>query len=69
MLVTITADVAKERTFKPVQSMRFFRCKKVTYLWDEDSSLFYPLRGLDHNVDTATFHQQVRLRIFVAEFI
>ena len=51
-----TAGATTNR-FKTVQSVRFFRCKKVTYLWDEEGSMFYPLKGLDHNTDTGLYHQ------------
>ena len=51
--------------FKTVNSVRFFRCKKVTYLWDDESGIFYPMRGLDHNTDTGMFHQQVHSVLFI----
>ena len=35
---------------------RYFRCKKLTYVWDEDDSVFYPLRGLDSEVPVSAFH-------------
>ena len=35
---------------------RYFRCKKLTYVWDEGDSVFYPLRGLDSEVPVSAFH-------------
>ncbi len=47
--------------FRRVASYRFFRCQKVTYIWDESSSRFYANHGLDVRAPLSLFHQQVGL--------
>ena len=39
-------------------SLRLFRCKKLSYVWDEDREEFLKLCGLDRDVSTAELHQQ-----------
>jgi cation-transporting ATPase 13A3/4/5 len=39
-------------------SLRVFRCKKLTYVWDEDRGEFLKLCSLDRDVSTAALHQQ-----------
>jgi cation-transporting ATPase 13A3/4/5 len=39
-------------------SLRVFRCKKLSYVWDEDRGEFLKLCGLDRDVSTAELHQQ-----------
>ena len=48
-------------TFKILHSLRLFFCKKETYLWDEELKSFYLLKGLDFNVPTDQFYQQMAL--------
>lgn len=43
--------------FKKVQSIVFFTCKKLTYIWDPERTEFLKLRGLDVDVFTSTLHQ------------
>ena len=37
---------------------RFFRNKKVTFIWDPDSHSFFELNMLDNNVQLSFYHQQ-----------
>jgi cation-transporting ATPase 13A3/4/5 len=39
-------------------SLRLFRCKKLSYIWDEDHGEFLKLCGLDRDISTAALHQQ-----------
>jgi cation-transporting ATPase 13A3/4/5 len=38
--------------------LRVFRCKKLSYVWDEDRGEFLKLCGLDRDISTAALHQQ-----------
>ncbi|BES87473.1 cation-transporting atpase [Nesidiocoris tenuis] len=44
-------------TFKEMEEIRMFTCKKVKYIWDPDESSFFRLRGLDWEVSASTLHQ------------
>ncbi|KAJ1522556.1 hypothetical protein ONE63_001742 [Megalurothrips usitatus] len=56
-------------TFKEVECLRAFRCKKIHYVWDWDKNEFQQLQGLDsghgqlQGVSTATLHQQKGLSL------
>ncbi|XP_044001966.1 polyamine-transporting ATPase 13A3 isoform X2 [Aphidius gifuensis] len=43
--------------FKQVSSILTFKCKKVTYIWDNERSEFMKLIGLDNDVLLSTLHQ------------
>ncbi|XP_014273142.1 polyamine-transporting ATPase 13A3 [Halyomorpha halys] len=49
--------------FRDMENIRMFNCKKMTYIWDPDQSVFYKLRGLDCNVTSSVLHQQKGLSI------
>lgn len=40
------------------ESVRYFMCKKLRYIWDPQMGNFLPLRGLDMNVPSSTLHHQ-----------
>lgn len=42
--------------FKELDQLLLFRCKKVTYIWDEDKHEFVRLAGLDQNVCADVLH-------------
>ncbi|KAJ4431250.1 hypothetical protein ANN_19847 [Periplaneta americana] len=44
--------------FKELPVLRLFRCKKLSYVWDDDRGEFLKLRGLDRDITTAGLHQQ-----------
>ncbi|XP_063707485.1 polyamine-transporting ATPase 13A3 isoform X3 [Culicoides brevitarsis] len=44
--------------FKYTDSVRYFICKKLRYIWDPQMGTFLPLRGLDMNVPSTTLHHQ-----------
>lgn len=44
--------------FPDIDSLRLFKCKQLRYIWDEESSAFVKLHGLDENVPAALLHQQ-----------
>ncbi|XP_049844952.1 polyamine-transporting ATPase 13A3 isoform X1 [Schistocerca gregaria] len=44
-------------SFKSYNVLRLFRCKKQTYVWDEDSGDFHKLCGLDKRVLVSVLHQ------------
>lgn len=44
--------------FSGIDSLRLFKCKQLRYVWDEQSSAFVKLRGLDENVPATLLHQQ-----------
>ncbi len=41
-----------------VPSYKYFRCQKVTYIWDEESRAFYANHGLDNSTPLEHFHLQ-----------
>ena len=43
---------------REVNSYRFFRCKKVTYIWDSEERVFFDLKMLDNNVPLNFYHLQ-----------
>ncbi|EEB12615.1 cation-transporting ATPase fly, putative [Pediculus humanus corporis] len=44
--------------FKDCDTIRMFRCKKLSYYWDEGKKMFRKLDGLDRDVTTAALHKQ-----------
>ena len=44
--------------YREVSALRFFYCKKETYIWDDRSCQFFLLRGLDHEMPCEGFYQQ-----------
>uniref|UniRef100_A0A023F2U2 Cation-transporting ATPase n=1 Tax=Triatoma infestans TaxID=30076 RepID=A0A023F2U2_TRIIF len=42
--------------FKEMDTVRLFKCKKITYVWDPDENIFYKLRGLDLNIAASALH-------------
>ena len=44
-------------TFTEVDSVRFFICKKLRYIWDVDSLSFCKLKGLDVDVPSVMIHR------------
>ena len=46
-----------------VNEYRFFRCKKVTHIWDSENSMFFELKMLDSNVPLNFYHLQNGLSI------
>lgn len=47
--------------FRQISALRYFHCKRETYLWDEESASFFLLKGLDHNSHCEMFYQQIGL--------
>ena len=43
---------------REVSMYRFFRNKKVTYIWDPETHSFFKLRMLDNNVQLSFYHHQ-----------
>ncbi|XP_055312779.1 polyamine-transporting ATPase 13A3 isoform X2 [Sitodiplosis mosellana] len=43
--------------FRNIDSLRLFKCKQLRYIWDERSSEFVKLKGLDANVPATLLHQ------------
>ena len=41
-----------------MDSVRYFICKKLRYIWDVQSSSFCKLKGLDVNVPSLILHRQ-----------
>lgn len=41
-----------------VDTVRYFSCRKIRFIWDPDLSQFYRLNGLDNEVPTSYFHQE-----------
>lgn len=41
-----------------VESVRYFICKKLRYIWDMESQSFLRLHGLDVNVPSMTMHTE-----------
>ena len=46
---------------REVNEFRFFRCKKVTYVWNADERMFFGLKMLDNNVPLNFYHLQTGL--------
>ena len=46
---------------RQVDKFRFFRCKKVTYIWDAEQATFFNLKMLDSNVPINYYHLQTGL--------
>lgn len=44
-------------SFTEVDSVRFFVCKKLRYIWDVDSLSFCKLKGLDVDVPSVMIHR------------
>uniref|UniRef100_A0A146M0L3 Cation-transporting ATPase n=1 Tax=Lygus hesperus TaxID=30085 RepID=A0A146M0L3_LYGHE len=44
-------------TFKEMEEIRMFSCKKMTYIWDPDEYSFFKLKGLDWDVFASVLHQ------------
>ncbi|KAK9884189.1 hypothetical protein WA026_005142 [Henosepilachna vigintioctopunctata] len=44
-------------TFRDMDKLIMFNCKKVTYMWIPETSKFEKLRGLDAGVSSHTFHE------------
>lgn len=47
-----------------VESVRFFVCKKLRYIWDVESLSFTKLKGLDVDVPSMTIHKQQAVSSF-----
>ena len=43
---------------KKVNCIRFFRCKKIMYIWDSDVGAFSDLKMMDNNVPINHYHGQ-----------
>ena len=43
---------------REVNEFRFFRNKKITYVWDPEAHLFFDLKMLDNNVPLSYYHTQ-----------
>lgn len=37
--------------------MRIIRCKKLTYVWDEDREIFIQLAGLENGISRSKLHE------------
>ncbi|XP_059084646.1 polyamine-transporting ATPase 13A3-like isoform X1 [Tigriopus californicus] len=46
---------------RSVHSYKYFNCKKVKYIWDENNAQFFPLSGMDHQMPISVFHAQTGL--------
>ena len=44
-----------------VSHLRYFVCKKETYLWDDFTKKFFQIRGLDEHIYCEQFYDQVGL--------
>lgn len=44
--------------FSGVDTVKYFVCKKLRYIWDVETSSFTKLKGLDVNVPSMTIHKQ-----------
>ena len=44
-----------------VSHLRYFVCKKETYLWDDLTKKFFQIRGLDEHIYCEQFYDQVGL--------
>lgn len=47
-----------------VETVRYFNCKKLRYVWDAESMSFTKLKGLDVNVPSLTIHKQKAISSF-----
>lgn len=41
-----------------METVRYFSCRKIRFIWDPDVCQFYKLNGLDHDVFTSYYHQE-----------
>lgn len=48
----------KEQLFAEIETVRYFSCRKIRFIWDPDSCSFYKLNGLDSEVYTSYYHQE-----------
>lgn len=54
-------DPSGGNKFKFVGKLRYFYCKKETYIWDESSASFFLLKGLEHNMPCEQFYEEMGL--------
>ena len=43
--------------FRQTESYRYFRCQRISYLWDSDSGTFFASHGLDLGVRAEEYHE------------
>jgi E1-E2 ATPase len=56
-LFTFISNYFSYIDFPGVDSVRYFICKKLRYIWDTESQNFTKLKGLDENVPSLTIHK------------
>lgn len=55
---SISSNHVSVSSHEGVESVRFFVCKKLRYIWDVESLSFTKLKGLDVDVPSMTIHKQ-----------
>lgn len=54
--IEVKQKLAINRFFVELLEVRAFWCKKLCYIWDEDTKMFTKLVGLDKGITNTEFH-------------